>query len=312
LRKTLPLILLLAFVSTACGLASSEINEACLVYSGGVVEDKAFEQVLPAGSTNNQIGAGSDSFCYRIDQRSYIADEGDIRDIPPVTVVSSDTQQMAVEFEAYFTLNQDEETLRRFHENLGVKTDPGAWTPEGWSQLLSEYFRPSIERALESAALEFGMLDLYSSEETRRAFAASAVQAFRRNLDEVVGGNYFCGPSHQEPGDPCGDITLAVGRPTIVNAETVAALEQRQTNQAQIEAQNIENERISTQLEATREQVELLGPEVYAWLQAIEAARTTGTPVPPFFGSAGGPSPVIDVGSQAGSQGSPAPTPSEQ
>lgn len=301
MRRILPLILVLAFASTACGLASSEINEACLVYSGGVLEDKEFEQILPAGSTNSQIGLGSTEYCYRTDQRSWIADD-EGGDITPITVVSADTQRLGTEFEAYFTLNQDPETLQQFHENLGVKTE--AWTEAGWTQMLNEYFKPSIERALESAALEFDMLDLYSSEETRRAFAASAVRDFKRNLQEVVGGDYFCGPAYQQAGDPCGDVTLAVGRPTIQNPETVAALEQRQTNQARIEAQNVENDRIRAELEATREQVELLGPDVYAWLQAIEAARETGTAVPPFFGGTQ-PSPVIDV-APSNSAGTPA------
>lgn len=278
------LLLALALLGTACGIESSEINQACLIYSGGVTQEKVFESVLPAGSTNEIVGLGSTSTCYNTDQRTFIGGDGAGADVEPIVIVSQDQQQLGSEFEAYFTLNQNVDVLRAFHENLGVKTE--AWTPEGWDRLLAQYFKPSIERALESAALEYEMIPLYSSEAARRDFAASTIRDFQRNLDEVIGGNYFCGPEHQSPEDPCGNITLAVGRPTILNQETVQALEIEPKNRALLAAQEVENQRIQKELEATAAQVELYGQCGYAYIRGVEAAQEAGQAIPPFYGCA--------------------------
>lgn len=265
----------MGFGGTACGMASSAINELCLVYTGGVTEDKAFEKLLPPGSNNNGIGMGSSSYCYRIDQRSYISDEGDQGDTGPVRVVTDDDVRMLATYELYFTLNQDEKVLRTFHENLGVKSD--AWTEDGWRELLRTYFEPQIERALESAALKFPWRDLYGSEDARKAFNAEVVQAVKANLREVIGAgsDYFCGPAYQSVDDECGDFTFTVGKPSVENPEIVAALEAEQTANARTVAQDQENLRTEAELRAEREIVALYGPEGALFREAIRSGKVS-------------------------------------
>ncbi len=262
-----------ALAGTACGLRSSEINERCLVYSGGIVEDKKFQEFLEPGATSKSVGMGSKAYCYRTDQRSYIGKDGEGGDTGPAQIVSKDDVRMLAEYQLYFKLNVDDEVFKPFHTNLGVKTK--AWTDDGWTQMLREYFEPQIERALESAALLHNWRDLYANEEARAAFNADTVAALKRNIEAVIGGNYFCGPSYNGPGSPCGDFTFTVGKPRPENGDIAAAIEAEQTAQARLDAQATENARIAAQVDGERKLVELYGPEYAVLLEAIRSGKVT-------------------------------------
>src|SRR5688500_10552076 len=96
-------------LGSACGLEGTETNEIGLIYSGGVVEDKAYKGQLFAGATAKSVGLGSKVYKYRTDQRSIIAGpDGAARDIGPVQFVSSDDTRMATDLQMYFKLNQNE------------------------------------------------------------------------------------------------------------------------------------------------------------------------------------------------------------
>lgn len=291
MRRPALWLVVLALAGSACGLASSAVNEVCLIYEGGITQDKEFRGILEPGATNNSIGVGSDTYCYRIDQRTYIAgDPNRARvDTQPVVVVSDDDVQLATDYQLYFTLNQDEEILRRFHENLGVKTQ--AWTELGWIQLLQEYFAPQIDRAMEAAALGHNWRDLYGSEETRREFQTETVANLKRNIFEVIGDDYFCGPAYQGPGDDCGDFTFTVGKPTPTNAEIIAAVEAEQQAAAATIAQEQENARIRAELEVERELVELYGAQGALLREAIKSGKVTFYAIP-SDGSVPVPAPV--------------------
>jgi hypothetical protein len=291
-------VIVLAVAGTACGLASSAVNEVCLIYEGGLTQDKVFRGILEPGSTNNSVGVGSDTYCYRIDQRTYIAGDpnrGRV-DTQPVVVVSDDDVQLATDYQLYFTVNQDEEILRQFHENLGVKTQ--AWTDVGWTQLLQEYFAPQIERAMEAAALKHEWRDLYGSEETRRAFQTDTVANLKRNINEVIGADYFCGPAYQGPGDECGDFTFTVGKPTPTNVEIIAAVEAEQQAAAATIAQEQENARIRAELEVERELVDLYGAQGALLREAIKSGKVTFYAIP-SDGSVPIPAPAPEPGGGA-------------
>ncbi len=281
------LTLVLAMTAGACGLASSETNERCLVYSGGSFEEKKFIKVLPPGATSESVGVGSSTYCYRTDQRSYIgSDEQGKGDTGPALVVSRDGVRMLAGFQLYFKQNHDMDgdngPFRQFHENLGVKvkgqtvngdTIDGAWTLKGWIQLLREYFEPQIERALESAALLQDWRPLYSSEEARARFNDDTVRILKDNIRQVIGGNYFCGPTYNGPGTPCGDFTFTVGKPRPENPDILNAIEAEQTARARLANQETENARIRAQVEGERAQVTLYGADNAVLLEAIRSGK---------------------------------------
>lgn len=294
--RALLLVFALATIASACGYASAAVNELCLVYSGGTWEDASYQRIMKPGANADNIGIGSSKYCYRNDQRSYIGNaDNDGADAPPVRVVTDDDVRMLTEYQMYFTLNQDEKTLRQFHENLGVKTK--AWTEDGWDQLLKEYFRPMIERAFEATALQFKWRDLYGSEEARKAFASQAIQAVKANLREVIGSgaDYFCGPSYQGGDDACGDFTLTVGKPYPENPDIVDAVEAEQTSAARTVAQEQENQRRAAEIEGQRRGVELFGPELYVCMEQTRVAAEKGQPIPPCYAGLS-PQPVTPIG----------------
>lgn len=291
MKKVLPVILALAVLASGCSLASSAINETCLVYTGGITEDKVFDGVLPAGSTNNQIDLGGEAYCYPNDQRSWVSDQ----DAPQVTVVSSDEVRLVVPYQLYFKVNTKPDVLREFHEDIGVKTK--AWTPEGWTSMLNTYFAPQVDRAMDEAALRFDWRALRSSEETRMEFQNAVVVSLKRKINEVIGDNYFCGPQYNSAQDECGDFTFTVGKPEPQDESLSSSIEREQLNEQEVRNQQVENRRVEAELEATRKVIEEIGRDQYACIEQARIAGENGQPPPPcFFGNNGGAAPVIEVG----------------
>lgn len=274
MKRNLALLAVLALMATGCSLASSEINETCLVYSGGVTQDKEFESILKAGSTNNQIGMGSSVYCYPNDQRSWVSGQ----DAPEVTVVSNDEVNLKVPYQLYFTVNTSQDVIQEFHERIGVKTE--AWTPDGWTAMLNTYFAPQVDRAMDEAALKYDWRELRSNEEARQEFQRSVVTSLKRKVVEVIGGDYFCGPGYVGEGSPCGDFTFTVGKPEPTNKSLVASIEQEQINQTKVAAQEAENLRLKAESEGIEFLLERLGPEAYICLRQLEAAMQTNQSIP--------------------------------
>lgn len=256
----------------------SAANEVCVVYSGGTFEDKRFVKIMDPGQTKENIGWGSEQYCYRNDQRSYIAAAKEGADTWPVEVVgggsgdSGSNVRLVVDYQLYFKLNLEPKMLRKFHENIGVKTQ--GWTEDGWNAMLRDYFEPQIERSLEAAALQYGWDKLYSDEATRRAFQADTVQRLKGAIKEVVGDDYFCGPDYVVGGE-CGDFTFTVGKPQLANQDLIAAIESEETAKRQTQAQSEKNATAQSKLEIDRELIEMYGPQGALIAKAIESGKVT-------------------------------------
>lgn len=271
-------VLLLTVSGSACGMESSEINEIGITYSGGWIEDKEFKGFLEPGASNNSTGFGSKTYRYRTDQRTFIAgpqianqSEDRQPDVGPVEIVSDDDVRLLVEYQLYFKINRDKDVLRKFHENLGVKT--GAWNTDGWRQLLQQYFAPQIERAMEASGLKAKWRDLYGSEEARIRFQDETVARLKEAIREVIGDEYFCGPQYNGPGTPCGSYTFTVGKPTPVNAQIKEAVEAEQTSVSREQAANAENRRIQAEVAGKRALVDLYGQQGAALLEVVNSGK---------------------------------------
>jgi regulator of protease activity HflC (stomatin/prohibitin superfamily) len=272
------ILLVLAAVALAgCGTLDSGVEDLTLRYGGGITEEKAYKGMIEPGTTNQFVfgsGTGDDLYHYPRTQRSWIAGETEGVDRPPVEVVTADGVRMKVDYALYFRLNPQEEVLRRFHEDIGLKE--GAWTEEGWLEMLRTYFDAPITRQLEAVGLNYTSADLRSNEAKRREFATTISQQATGEIERVVGGPYFCGPQQGS----CGDISFEVGRPELVNTGIVEAEEGERIASLEADAQAERNRRVLTELEATREEVEVLGPEAYALLKAIESGKVTFMQLP--------------------------------
>ena len=287
-----PLVGIVLFLLGGC--ASTAANEVGLAYGGGVWENKNYQGVIEPGATNKIIGVFDDNYNYRIDQRSWIGrdcSEPECADRPAVEFVSKDGIRMKAPVDIYFTLRQDEETLRRFHEEIGLKTE--AWTERGWLTSLRTYFDPALERGIDSAGLSFNWRELRESEEKRNEFARLASLQFSEELERATGGIYYCSPTYQRPEDDCGNISFAIGQPTPVDPRLVEAVEIEQTANAQTQSLAAEERRAAAEAQARQVLIDQVGPAVYACLRAIEAAERANVGPPPCI--TGGATPVVPV-----------------
>ena len=254
------------------------INETCVVYSGGTFEDKNFQEILPPAQTKASIGWGSEKYCYRNDQRSYIGAARDGADAPPVEVVgggsgdSGSSVRLMVDYQLYFKLNLEPKMFRKFHEQIGVKTS--AYTDDGWRQMLRDYFAPQIERSLEAAALQYDWDKLYADEATRKAFQEDTARRLKTAINEVVGDDYFCGPEYVEGGE-CGDFTFTVGKPALANGDLIAAIESEETAKRQTSAQSEKNATAQRKLEIDQQLIDMYGPQGALIAKAIESGQVT-------------------------------------
>jgi regulator of protease activity HflC (stomatin/prohibitin superfamily) len=276
MRRSL-MVLLVVVGLAGCGTLNTGVEDLTLRYGGGITEEKEYKGLIQPGTTNQFVfgsGTGDSLYHYPRTQRSWIAGETEGVDRPPVEIVTSDGVRMKVDYALYFRLNPTEEVLRRFHEDIGLKE--GAWTDDGWLEMLRTYFDAPITRQLEAVGLNFSSEELRSDDVKRREFATTISQQATTEIERVVGGPYFCGP---EQGG-CGNISFEVGRPELVNTGIVEAEEAKRIATLEADAQEERNRRVLTQLEATREEVEVLGPETYALIKAIESGRVSFMQLP--------------------------------
>lgn len=158
--KRISLLVAIVLLS-ACGLTGSQVNQIGLHYSGGVIEDKQFLELIEPGVTNKVIGFGNVVYFYPNDQRTYRFSRDATGDVA-AAIVAPTTEGTRVVLEGIITFRlcqpteadragftQDwgadgyAECLRSFHENIGLKTR--AYEFDGWDAMLTEFLRPAIE-----------------------------------------------------------------------------------------------------------------------------------------------------------------------
>jgi len=265
-------VIVIVFLGYLFNFASTDANRIGLHYGGGVIEAKKFKSIIEPGSTNKLIGPGDTMYTYPIDQRSYIIGGAGADTSPDdeVTVVSKDNVRLGVRVQVYFTLNRDKDTLRSFHERIGLKTH--AYTGAGWEEMLQSYFRPQIDRALAAVGTDYNWAELYNNEAKKVAFQNAAATAFTKLLVSAVGGDYFCGPSYTGA-DQCGELSFTIQKPTPLDKGIIDGLEAKQRAELAKQAQEQKNQQINVELQSVRAQVALLGAEGYLLKSAIESGK---------------------------------------
>ncbi len=190
-------------------------------------------------------------------------------------MVSKDNVRLGVRVQVYFTLNRDKDTLKQFHERIGLKTH--AYTSAGWDDMLQSYFRPQIDRALAAVGTEYNWAELYNNEGKKALFQTAAAKEFTRLLPAAVGGDYFCGPSYTGA-NACGELSFTIQKPTPLDKGIIDGLEARQRAELAKEAQQQKNQQqknqqVQLELQSVRSQVALLGANGYLLKSAIESGK---------------------------------------
>jgi len=274
-------VFLLGFAAAGCTRVSTAPDEVVLHYAGGLFEPKKFERCIMPSSGATYLGPGDTYYSYPFGQRTFDFTGSKDAESKPITVVSKDNVQMTVAGSATLTLNTDCETLRRFHERIGLKY--GAYlengrTSDGWTRMLNFYLKQPLDRALDAASQEFEWRALFNDPNTKQRWEERVGQLARQFIKETAGDEYFCQPNYAGHGD-CGDIVLTIQKPEPPKS-LVDALAAEQAAKQQNRAQQQINAKVRTELESIRDLVKVLGPEGAVLWKAIQDGKVEVVPVP--------------------------------
>ncbi|WP_329083456.1 MULTISPECIES: SPFH domain-containing protein [unclassified Streptosporangium] len=220
-------IAVIALISVGGGFERTEPGQVAVVRDGGPLDDSGIRQVIPPDSGLTWVGLWSSVHSYPSQQRIYTittdAKRASASGVDEVTVPSSDGVNLGIEGTLYFTLNLDQEMLKRFDDRYGTRTYLGqdgesryAWDgDEGWNAFFIQSVRPVIYNALRSQIGAAECAELLSScslvQTTSNKKAAPAVpavidsnasitraqnginQLLERDLEQLLGGRFFTG-----------------------------------------------------------------------------------------------------------------------
>lgn len=259
-----------------------EVNRIGLHYKDGPIQQRRFEQIIEPGSGRTFLGIADKVYKYPTDQRTYTIDgdpssgdteRADFIEAPSASADGETPIPFQFEVSVYFTLNtQDHDLLLDFHESIGLKTE--AWTREGWNQMLSEYFRPQIERAFRTETPNYTKEELYADPQVLVDLENAIGDGLKARIANAMGGDYFCGPGESET-VTCGDIRLNIKNPRPVSRDVIAAFEEVAEASLRVQAQRQETIRREEEARGIREVADALaeaGP-AYNVLRAIEDGR---------------------------------------
>lgn len=252
-----------ALTLTACTIADTAPDEQALRYNHGLTNAQTFEKCV--SPSMKEFSSPTDAvYTYPAGQRVYnfIAQNGDG---DPFEVVTKDGISLKVEGATRFTLTDDCDRLKQFHEKIGIKTE--AYTPDGWVKFLNIYLRAPINRALTDATQNLGWQDIYSNPQAKAKWEKQVSELLPKYVEQTIGGDYL------------ENFSVTLQKPTLPD-ELEKALQATQVATQNAAAQKQQNEAVKTELESIRALVAVLGPDGYNVYQAIKSGKIQVMPIP--------------------------------
>lgn len=270
-RRTFALLVVVVLALAAVPAVASTLrktprDKVGISYGGGPFEGSHYQRTVEPGSALFVNGIGDELYLYPADQRNYIVSADD-----QVTAPTGDRVQVGFQVAVYYTLNTDR--LREFHEQLGLRYQ--AYTSDGWDRLIDDTFRQQIETALQEQSRRHDVAELFGDADVLLDLQDEVEATLSERLERALGARFFCAPTFR-PGRSCDDPTFVVKRidiPTSVvdafetNRTSAAAIETRENEVAQREAEARGIEALTAALEAAGDD--------YVLLKAIESGQIT-------------------------------------
>ncbi len=229
-------------------------SHVALSYGGGLIEGQHFQGIKQPGSGLFVNGWGDHLYEYPTTQRNYIisqrAGEGDLGGKDSVRAVTSDNVQVEFELAVYFKLNTNDNKLREFHENIGLKYK--AWSEKGWDRMLNDSFRQQIENSLQEETRAVSINDLYSNQAALLRIQGEVGSVLRERVADSLGGNYFCGPTFVRGQQRCPEFQFIIKRLTVPN-KVKEAFENNRTSQIEVQTKQNEIAQRTAEAEAIRQ-----------------------------------------------------------
>lgn len=205
-----------------------------------------------------------DNYSYPAGQRVY-AFQPEGGDGAIFNVTTKDGVTLGVEGAVRFALTSDCDTLREFHEKVGLRMK--AYDDEGWVEFLRVYLRAPINRALTDATQGKSWADIYGNPGAKAEWEKEVARILPSYVAQTIGGDYIT------------DFKVTLQKP-VLPADLEKALLDTQTAVQQNKAQAERNAQITTELDSIRELTAVLGTDGYLVYQAIKDGRIQVMPVP--------------------------------
>jgi hypothetical protein len=246
-------------LTTGCSITTPEPDQVGVVYDAGPLSDTSFQNCIKPGSRDIS-GPADQAYVYPAGQRTYEFAEKPGAEAAPITVVTKDNLEMQVAGVATFTLSADCKALQQFHERLGLKFK--AYEDAGWNRLLSIYVGQPLDRAMDAASKEFDWKALFNDPAAKQRWEERVKELIPGFIQEQGGASFFTGFN----------VTLQQPLPPQGVRDALAAAQQAAEEN---NAQKAKNERARTELESIKELVEVLGPDGYVKLKAVQSGQAT-------------------------------------
>ena len=288
------------------GWKSVPVDKVALHYSGGPIQGEHFEAVVGPGTRTRFYGLLEHLYELPATQRNYIMSkdpkQGDDRRGEFVGAPASDRVMTQWESATYFKLNTRPEVVRSFFEQICLKyrctdLDPGG----GWDRMLGDTFRQQIVAAIQAEARQHSSEDIYANPDTLIQMQSAIGSGLKRRINDVLGGEFFCGPTFRSEVAKCPEFTFVIKEISLPeniqtqyndNRASALAVEKARTD--------AEQRQVQAQGEADSQAILRAAPELtgaqrdYIRTQAeLECARK---PECVFMVGAGGASVEVDIG----------------
>ena len=179
-------------------------DQVSLHYKGGAFTSERFSDCIDP-STRVFDGPGDGHFAYPTSQSNFVFADDIEGDGGPVTFVTKDGIEMAVEGVANFVLNTDCSplevngknlpggALQQFHESLGKRyqaymTDDGLRS-DGWRQLLAIYIARPLDTAIDRAGQSYTYTELYTDPSKKAAWEQSVLAQLPELVNRQTDGD---------------------------------------------------------------------------------------------------------------------------
>jgi hypothetical protein len=202
------------------GWKAVPVDKVALHYTGGPIQGERFEQVVAPGASTRFYGLFERLYELPVTQRSYImskdAAQGDARRAEYVGAPSADKVMTEWESATYFKLNTRPDVLRRFFEEICLKYDCTDLRPGGgWDRMLADTFRQQVVAAIQAEARRHPSEDIYANADTLLVMQANVGSTLKQRVNDVLGGEYFCGPGHVLDGSGCPEFAFVIKEVTL-------------------------------------------------------------------------------------------------
>lgn len=255
---------------------SVDSSHAALVYNGGLLDSKGFDQTIRPGSSKKLVGISQNTIEVPVGLRQYRIsnDQGSGADFNGTVPVTVRGINMRFEPTILFTVSTVpdangrplaadfyEKHLRQFGATDFDSTDVNSH----WVGFLNTRLYPIVKSVMQTALTGRDPVALRFDTDGARTKAADELgQVISDEIKAQLGADYLCGPSYSfgQPADACGVVSVQLTEPEVDdNVREMLEAPQRAT----VEADN----KISAAQQATR-QANGVATEAEAQVQAAQ------------------------------------------